>query len=262
MFSVSKRMALLGLLFSILTNQIVQTDKLKIFPKVEKGEQVIEQGSTLTLTCIKNLSDNLIELRWTLPKFQTSLPAIFRHGRLEKITFKNETHLVSTMTLTNTTRDDTGFYNCSGNWEQEDRYVYVSSTENLSLMRNQNYIFPRFNLTATTRDSIFIHFIITHPNVTISIFKQTREIGVQPQKAFRKIFDSSSPTVNSRWSFHPRNGLAIKNPTVSDSSIYYVVSYLRFVNGKRVDIKHDKTTKEFLSWIIPPNELNYSSEWK
>jgi hypothetical protein len=31
------------------------------------------------------------------------------------------------MTLTNTTNDDTGFYNCSGNSEQEDRYVYVSS---------------------------------------------------------------------------------------------------------------------------------------
>jgi hypothetical protein len=74
-----------------------------------------------------------------------------------------------------------------------------------------------------------------------------------------KIFDSSSPTENSRWSFHPRNGLTIKNATVSDSSIYYVVSYLRFVNGKRVDIKHDKTTDEFLSWIIPPDELNYSS---
>jgi hypothetical protein len=76
MFSVSKRLALLGLLFSILTNQIVQTDKLEIFPKVEKGEQVIKQGSTLTLTCIKDLSNNLIELRWTLPKFQTSLPAV------------------------------------------------------------------------------------------------------------------------------------------------------------------------------------------
>jgi hypothetical protein len=76
MFSVSKRLTLLGLLFSILINQIVQTDELEIFPRVEKGEQVIEQGSTLTLTCIKNLSDNLIELRWTLPKFQTSLPAV------------------------------------------------------------------------------------------------------------------------------------------------------------------------------------------
>jgi hypothetical protein len=74
-----------------------------------------------------------------------------------------------------------------------------------------------------------------------------------------KMFDSSSPTENSRWSFHPRNGLTIKNATVSDSSIYYVVSYLRFVNSKRVDIKHEKTTDEFLSWIIPPDELNYSS---
>jgi hypothetical protein len=71
-----KETGVTGTVFSILTNQIVQTDKLKIFPKVEKGEQVIEQGSTLTLTCIKDLSDNLIELRWTLPKFQTSLPAV------------------------------------------------------------------------------------------------------------------------------------------------------------------------------------------
>jgi hypothetical protein len=42
--NVSKRMALLGLLFSIVTNQIIQTDELEIFPRVEKGEQLIEQG--------------------------------------------------------------------------------------------------------------------------------------------------------------------------------------------------------------------------
>jgi hypothetical protein len=46
MFPISKRRALLGLLFSFLAVQIVQAAvDLRLLPKVEKNEQVNEEGS-------------------------------------------------------------------------------------------------------------------------------------------------------------------------------------------------------------------------
>lgn len=74
---ISTRWVLLRLLFSMMANQIVQANELEILPKVENDEQVIEQGSTLTLTCIEesphHLSDNLTELKWILPQFKNPL---------------------------------------------------------------------------------------------------------------------------------------------------------------------------------------------
>ncbi len=54
---------MLGLWFSFLTIQIVQTDpvQLRILPEVEKDEQVNEQGSTLTLDCIDEDSNSTLE---------------------------------------------------------------------------------------------------------------------------------------------------------------------------------------------------------
>jgi hypothetical protein len=61
----------------MLANQIVQANELEILPEVENDEQVIEAGSTLTLTCIENpphhLSDNFTELKWILPQFTDPL---------------------------------------------------------------------------------------------------------------------------------------------------------------------------------------------
>lgn len=79
MFSISKKQELLGLVFSLLVNQMVQTDERKIFPEVEKDEQVIAAGSTLTLDCVQNKSsflDDIFELRWTTPELHGLLVVI------------------------------------------------------------------------------------------------------------------------------------------------------------------------------------------
>jgi hypothetical protein len=106
-----------------------------------------------------------------------------------------------------------------------------------------------------------ISFITTHPNVSISLFKFERERNTNLE-VFRnhnikektrktrqyetrisfsnglayKVWNSSNK--NSRWSFDPRNGLTLQNPTVSDSANYYVFGHLPFVNGKPVNITH------------------------
>ncbi len=68
----TRRALMLELLFSFLAIQIVQTDvqfRLRILPEVEKDEQVNEEGSTLTLTCIEKYSTTEFgSMSWTLPR--------------------------------------------------------------------------------------------------------------------------------------------------------------------------------------------------
>lgn len=64
----------MGLLISLLANQVgliqtaVQTAFIEMLPEVERDEQVIEQGSTLSLTCIEFRYGREIvkETKWTL----------------------------------------------------------------------------------------------------------------------------------------------------------------------------------------------------
>ena len=65
--------ALLGLLFSLLANQIVQTNQVRIFPEGEKddhgiGQHMIEAGSTLLLTCVEELHLSKNKIRWIIPR--------------------------------------------------------------------------------------------------------------------------------------------------------------------------------------------------
>ena len=65
--------ALLGLLFPLLANQIVQTDQVQIFPEGEKdqygiGQHIIQAGSTLLLTCVEELHLSKNKIRWIIPR--------------------------------------------------------------------------------------------------------------------------------------------------------------------------------------------------
>jgi hypothetical protein len=68
--------------------------------------------------------------------------------------------------------------------------------------------------------------------------------------------------LNSRWSFNPRNGLTLQNPTVSDSANYYVFGHLPFVNGKPVNITHSEDEegrgimKEIKRRIFPVDRID------
>lgn len=62
-----RTIGLLVTLISFLANHIVQTYKIQMFPEIYKEEQVIEQGSTLKLTCITDLDDKYNVMLWTVP---------------------------------------------------------------------------------------------------------------------------------------------------------------------------------------------------
>jgi hypothetical protein len=114
----------------------------------------------------------------------------------------------------------------------------------------------RSKIISQPGDSIVIPLKVTHPDVRISVYRQTREIGrVEPQKEFSKVFDSTSQIENSTWSFDPRVGLTLKNTTIFDSTYYYFVGY---VDDKSfvVNIKHEKEMTEFFNWISPLDNVN------
>lgn len=71
MFSKKQQIALLGLLFYVLANQVVQTDQVQMFPKIQKEDEVIEAGSTLTLACVEKLNPSDDQIKWTVPRHVT-----------------------------------------------------------------------------------------------------------------------------------------------------------------------------------------------
>ncbi len=132
-----------------------------------------------------------------------------------------------------------------------------------------------------------ISFVTTHPNVSISLFKdgtkrdtylevfwnhnikektrKTRQyetrISFSNGLAY-KVWNSSNK--NSRWSFDPRNGLTLQNPTVFDSGSYYVFAHLLFVNGKPVNItlsdRYGQITKQLIRRIFPVDRIDVIDE--
>jgi hypothetical protein len=74
----------------------------------------------------------------------------------------------------------------------------------------------------------------------------------------RKVFNSSSGHDNSRWSFDPRKGLSLKNPTVYDTAFYYfAVSMPSTVNGRRANIQHDEENKRLFDLFhFRPDQIN------
>ena len=138
------------------------------------------------------------------------------------------------------------------------RYIYIASRENLFFMDvgGAGVEIERSKIISQPGDSIVIPLKVTHPDVRISVYRQTREIGpVEPQNEFSKVFDSTSEIENSTWSYDPREGLTLKNTTIFDSTYYYFVGYIdnkSFV----VNIKHDKEMAEFLNRILPMDNVN------
>lgn len=134
--------------------------------------------------------------------------------KLNETSFRNETHLISTVTITDTDPKDTGFYKCQGVWKKE-RYVYVSSRSFiLSFSQtiqkywtnchfatrthsgHEKLVFLEFEYYLTIDstntkegDSIVIPLKVTHPNVNVSIYRRKDEDegeGVDYQKVILK----------------------------------------------------------------------------
>lgn len=54
----------------------------------------------------------------------------------------------------------------------------------------------------TTTGSFLIPFITTHPNVSISVFRQTMEIGAEPQNEFSKVLLNTSNSGDKKINYY------------------------------------------------------------
>ncbi|XP_046655988.1 uncharacterized protein LOC124349431 [Daphnia pulicaria] len=164
------------------------------------------------------------------------------------------------MTLIDLKVKDTGYYRCEGTIPLygRKRFVYVSSTEKLIFITNGNYYANSMSEKEIKNDnSRTISFVTTHPNVSISLFKDGTK-----RDTYLEVWNSSNK--NSRWSFDPRNGLTLQNPTVFDSGFYYVFAHLLFVNGKPVNItlsdRYGQITKQLIRRIFPVDRIDVIDE--
>ncbi|XP_045028121.1 vascular endothelial growth factor receptor 1 isoform X2 [Daphnia magna] len=188
--------------------------------------QVIEPGSSLTLTCI---SKERISSWWLPGNFNNKRR--FNSIRVRKTFDKNETHFFSTLTLRNATTADMGSYGCTllkRSWDRTIRkqYVYVSTDRDLVFLdRNSWSINYGFHLGVLILDVPqhrpgVIPCLPTHPNVTISLVHQPNIIN-DPE------FEKKNITIsipNSRWSFDPERGLTLNNSKLSDNGEYFCVA--------------------------------------
>ncbi|EFX73336.1 hypothetical protein DAPPUDRAFT_325387 [Daphnia pulex] len=173
------------------------------------AEQVTEADSVLVLTCIEVLNKSDGEIKWELLSFFQVISLTLSEN--EETPSRNNCHAKIVFT------------------------DYLAST-----------YAPNFK--ANPGESIQFPFKTTHPNVSISVFQQTTEIQVHPRNEFFKIWNSSSPLENPRWSFNSKFGLTLANATIFDTVNDYLIGSMPFVNGKRVNIQHNEETREFLGW--------------
>jgi hypothetical protein len=92
----TRRALMLALWFSFWAIHIVQTDagQIRILPEVEKDEQVNDEGSTLTLTCIDDdilfeydIDGNEIEMKWILPRYEVIKLISINYSILTVVTY-------------------------------------------------------------------------------------------------------------------------------------------------------------------------------
>jgi hypothetical protein len=146
---ISKRSVLVLFYILLVTDQSAN-QRIQMIP--DGDEQVIDVNSTLTLTCISELDDHdkSYNISWMLPEYLDKFPKVltiiisnyylYNHLNGSFLIFKksdaarrlqftfgdNETHLITTMTLIETTIKDSGEFGCAGRVNVS-QYVYVYS---------------------------------------------------------------------------------------------------------------------------------------
>ncbi|EFX66880.1 hypothetical protein DAPPUDRAFT_115928 [Daphnia pulex] len=115
--------------------------RIRLLPDV--AEQVIDAGSNITLICIfEDLKfyskiSAVAPLSWELPDYIVKYPEeSFVANRLVKTFDTNETHKISSLTLAQATRKDTGYFGCTGRGGCAQRVTKVISDGRIDVIAN------------------------------------------------------------------------------------------------------------------------------
>ncbi|XP_045029053.1 vascular endothelial growth factor receptor 1 isoform X3 [Daphnia magna] len=198
---------------------------------LKKREQLIYVNSTLTISCIYAFEDSYqkknSDIVWDFPNDLKNAEVMDVVRRLNKKFIRNETHMVSTVTLLNTRTKDTGYFECKGTpncylqTASIKKYVYIY--DGIELISVENFLdIPHGQ----------IHYIIscrpTHPDVKVSLV-HTHQYTAQGENLL-KLKDNLLEDPDSNWSFDQKIGLKLKKAKINDSGRYECAGLL---NGKK-----------------------------
>uniref|UniRef100_A0A0P5A089 receptor protein-tyrosine kinase n=1 Tax=Daphnia magna TaxID=35525 RepID=A0A0P5A089_9CRUS len=201
---------------------------------LKKREQLIYVNSTLTISCIYAFEDSYqkknSDIVWDFPNDLKNAEVMDAVRRLNKKFIRNETHMVSTVTLLNTRTKDTGYFECKGT---PNRYLQTAS------IKKYVYIYDGIELIIVENNGNFldiphgqIHYIIscrpTHPDVKVSLV-HTHQYTAQGENLL-KLKDNLLEDPDSNWSFDQKIGLKLKKAKIDDSGRYECAGLL---NGKK-----------------------------
>ncbi|XP_046645651.1 vascular endothelial growth factor receptor 1-like [Daphnia pulicaria] len=214
---ISKRSVLVLFYILLVTDQSAN-QRIQMIP--DGDEQVIDVNSTLTLTCISQLDDHdkSYNISWILPEYLDKFPKKSDAARRLQFTFgDNETHLITTMTLIETTIKDSGEFGCAGRVNVS-QYVYVYSEEIYVYMDHKDNVKDFYS--SKQGEVLHIPCKRTHPNVNVSL-------NIVRQWASKEWAEDNSKDLlsdpDSSWSFSREYGLTLSDPKISDSGYYQCV---------------------------------------
>ncbi|KAK4010358.1 hypothetical protein OUZ56_019504 [Daphnia magna] len=190
-------------------------------------ERTIDVGSHLIITCTYKYPDEHDRLNyrrnisWTFPYYLVrNEEGVVEPSqvRFSATADKNETHLTSTMTLTNVTAYDTGYFSCKAIYRDEiKQYVYVYDRNNAVIKDD-----PQFRTKQESGEPLLIGCRPTHPNVTVVLLRLTRHIHPKEENNYQWDYSKnllSGP--NPSWTLDSHKGLRKKRATVGDTGYYY-----------------------------------------
>ncbi|XP_032783017.1 vascular endothelial growth factor receptor 1 isoform X1 [Daphnia magna] len=254
--------------------QVTPKSEAQLFMIPGGEERTIEVGSQLIITCTYKYPDEYDRqnyrrnISWTFPSYlirneEGVVDPTQVSKRFSTTADKNETHLTSTMTLTNLTAYDTGYFRCKAIYRDEmKRYVNVCDRNNAVIKDD-----PQFRTKQESGEPLFIGCRPTHPNVTV-LLRLTRHIHPKEEKKFQWDYSKnllSGP--NPSWILDSHQGLWKKRATVGDTGYYHCFGTMNkpvdhsdkkiiFVIGvKGVEITTENITRPQFTWIYYESRL-------
>ncbi|XP_057368624.1 vascular endothelial growth factor receptor 1-like [Daphnia carinata] len=218
------RMLLLYLVF-----QATPESNAQLFMIPQGEERTIGAGSHLIITCIYKYPDEYDRqnyrrnISWTFPYYlmrneEGVVDPTQISNRFSTTADKNETHLTSTMTLTNVTAYDTGYFSCKAIYrDQVKQYVYVYDRNNAIIKDD-----PQFRTKQNSGEPLLLGCRPTHPNVTVVLLRLTRHVHPKQEDDYQWDYSKdllSGP--NPSWILDSHLGLTKMRATVGDTGFYY-----------------------------------------
>ncbi|KAI9559248.1 hypothetical protein GHT06_016037 [Daphnia sinensis] len=209
--------------------QAIPKSEAQLFMIPGGEERTIEVGSHLIITCAYKYPDEhdrqnyRRNISWTFPSYlirneEGVVDPSQVSKRFSMTADKNETHLTSTMTLTNVTAYDTGYFSCKAIYRDEvKQYVYVYDRNNAVIKDD-----PQFRTKQESGQPLLIGCRPTHPNVTVVLLRLTRHIHPKEENNYqwdysKNLLSGSNPS----WILDSHHGLRKKRATVGDTGYYY-----------------------------------------